>query len=159
MPRRKRVISKREIGVDPEYGSELIQKLINIVMERGKKNIARRIIYSAMEVIEKKAGDKVKALALFNRAFGQIVPAVEVRARRVGGSVYQIPTRVLPQRAQALALRWLVDAAASRSDKNMGLRLARELFEADEGRGNAIKKKTDVHRMAEANRAFSHYAW
>lgn len=159
MPRRKRVIQKRDIGVDPVYGSGLIQRLINVVMERGKKSVARAIVYDAMGVIEKKAGNKEKALALFVKAFDQVIPVVEVRARRVGGSVYQIPVKVQADRAQALALRWLVHSAAARSDKRMGLRLARELMEAEEGRGNAVKKKTDVHRMAEANRAFSHYAW
>jgi small subunit ribosomal protein S7 len=113
-----------------------------------------------MGVLEKKVnGDREKALDLFYRAFDQIVPVLEVRPRRVGGSVYQIPVQVQPRRAQSLAMRWLVKSAASRSDKTMGQRLAYELLEANEGRGGAVKKKNDVHKMAESNRAFSHYAW
>jgi small subunit ribosomal protein S7 len=161
MPRRKREsLKKREIGVDPVYGSELVAKFVNIVMERGKKNVARKIVYEALETLgEKFGGNKDKALDMFGKAFDQLVPLIEVRPRRVGGSVYQIPVEVGHNRAYALAMRWLVDAASSRTDKTMGIRIARELMEASEGRGNAIKKKLDVHRMAEANRAFSHYAW
>jgi small subunit ribosomal protein S7 len=161
MPRRKREgLKKREIGVDPVYGSELIQKFINVVMERGKKNVARKIVYEALDVMgEKVGGNKDKTVELFNRAFEQIVPLIEVKPRRVGGSVYQIPVEVGHHRGRALAMRWVIEAASSRTDKTMGMRLARELMEASEGRGNAVKKKLDVHRMAEANRAFSHYAW
>lgn len=160
MPRRRSTEFVREIGVDPIYGSELIQKLINVVMWRGKKNVARSIVYEAMDSLVKKAnGDKGKALELFNRAFDQVTPAIEVRPRRVGGSVYQIPAQVAPKRARSLALRWVVSSAASRSDKTMGKRLAHELMDAIEGRGGAVKKKIDMHKMAEANRAFSHYAW
>ncbi len=160
MARRKKVEFVREIGVDVNYGSELVQKLINVVMERGKKNVARAIVYDAMDVLSKKVGgDKDKTLKLFQRAFDQVIPAVEVRPKRVGGSVYQIPMEVRPVRARSLALRWLVNAAAERRDKTMGLRLGYEILEASEGRGNAIKKKLDVHKMAESNRAFSHYAW
>ena len=160
MARRKAVNYKRDIGVDERFGSELVQKLINIVMWRGKKSIARAIVYDAIDVLIKKSnGDEAKGLNVFYKAFDQLIPAIEVRPRRVGGSVYQIPMEVETARARALAMRWLIGAAASRSDKTMGLRLAYELLEAHEGRGNAIKKKIDVHRMAEANRAFSHYAW
>ncbi len=160
MPRRKGKGFKRDIGVDPRFSSELIQKFINVIMKRGKKSIARSIVYGAMdELIKKNKGDQEKALEFFNKAFHQLIPAVQVRPRRVGGSVYQIPTQVSPDRGRALALNWLIESAASRSDKNMSLRLAHELMDAFEGRGGAIKKKTDVHRMAEANRAFSHYAW
>ena len=160
MPRRKKKDFTREIGVDPIYGSELIQKFINIVMLCGKKSVARKIVYDSLDVLAKKAnGDKDKALAYFNEAFKQLIPAVEVRSRRVGGSVYQIPREVDPKRARSLAMRWLLTASAARPDRTMGERLAKELMEAHEGRGNAIKKKLDVHRMAEANRAFSHYAW
>ena len=144
MPRRKKSILKREIGVDPRYGSQMIQKLINIVMDDGKKSIAREIVYDAIDLLIKKSqGDKNKALDLFYRGFEQLIPLVEVRPRRV----------------RALAMRWLIDAAAARSDKTMGIRLAYELMDAVEGRGGAVKKKLDVHRMAESNRAFSHYAW
>lgn len=160
MPRRKAVSFKRDIGVDYRFSSSLMQKLINVVMWRGKKNTARRVVYEAMDILVKKnSGDEEKALALFNKAFSQIVPAVEVRPRRVGGSVYQIPMEVESARGRSLALRWLVDSAAKRSDRTMGQRLAYELLDAIEGRGGAFKKKTDAHRMAEANRAFSHYAW
>lgn len=158
--RKKESFGKRQIGVDPIYGSDLIQKFINVIMERGKKNVARAIMYDALDILSKKSnGDKAKALELFNRAFWQVVPAVEVRSRRVGGSVYQIPREVAGNRGRALAMRWLIDAAQSRPGKTMGIRLANELLDANEGRGSAIKKKSDVHRMAEANRAFSHYAW
>jgi len=161
MPRRKNLEDiKRNIGVDPVYGSELVQKFINVVMERGKKSAARKIVYDAFGIIGKKAnGDKEKTLEFFTRAFHQIVPAVEVRPRRVGGSVYQIPREVPENRARALALRWLLDASRSRTGKTMGIRLANELFDAYDGRGSAVKKKADVHKMAESNRAFSHYAW
>lgn len=159
MPRRKAVGLVRDIGRDPRYGSDLIQKFINVVMWRGKKSTAQQIVYEAMDMLEKKAGAPDKAVQLFQRAYEQIIPVVEVRPRRVGGSVYQIPMPVAAQRARALALRWLVNAAADRTDKTMGQRLGRELLEAYEGRGGAVKKKLDVHKMAEANRAFSHYAW
>lgn len=161
MPRRKKeAAQKRIIGVDPVYGSELVQKLINVVMWRGKKNAARTIVYDALDILTKKAqGDKNKALELFNKSFGQLMPAVEVRARRVGGSVYQIPREVAPDRARALAMRWLIGAAKVRTGETMGIRLAHELLDAYEGRGTAVKKKADVHRMAESNRAFSHFAW
>lgn len=160
MSRRKSVNYKREIGVDERFGSELIQKLINVTMWRGKKNVARTIVYEAIDILIKKAGgDQNKGLNVFFKAIDQLVPAVEVKPRRVGGSVYQIPTEVGQYRARALAIRWLLGAAKSRSGENMGKKLADELNEAYEGRGNAIKKKVEVHRMAEANRAFSHYAW
>jgi small subunit ribosomal protein S7 len=160
MPRRKKTEFTRDVGKDLLYNSELIQKFINVVMWRGKKNVARKIIYDALDLIAKKiSGDKEKALTYFNEAFRQLLPSVEVRSRRVGGSVYQIPTEVALLRGRSLAMRWLINAAASRPDKTMAERLAREIIEAHEGRGNAVKKKLDVHKMAEANRAFSHYAW
>lgn len=160
MPRRKSVNFIRPIGKDAVYGSEVVQKLINVVMWRGKKNVARKIVYDALEILTKKAsGDRNKGLDLFMRALESIIPAVEVRPRRVGGSVYQIPMEVETNRGRALAMRWLIGSAAARSDKNMGARLAHELLDAIEGRGAAVKKRSDVHRMAEANRAFSHYAW
>ena len=160
MPRRRQVEFIREIGVDPKFGSALIQKLINVVMERGKKNIARTIVYDAMDLLVKKTnGDEKRAVELFNRAFDNVAPFIEVRSRRVGGSTYQIPREVGDKRRRALALRWLVESAQGRSDKTMGLRLGRELLEAGELKGGAVKKKSDVQRMADANRAFSHYAW
>jgi small subunit ribosomal protein S7 len=160
MARRKSVNFIRDVGIDPRYGSESIQKLINVVMWRGKKNTARTIVYDAMDVIGKKVhGDKDKTLDIFTRALEQITPVIEVRPRRVGGSVYQIPKEVNEHRGRSLAFRWLISCAAQRSDETMGLRLAHEILEAFEGRGNAVKKKLDVHKMAESNRAFSHYAW
>jgi small subunit ribosomal protein S7 len=160
MPRRKKEDFTRDIGGDPLYDSKLVHKFINVVMWRGKKNVARTIVYDALSILGKKInGDKDKALDYFNEAFKQVIPSVEVRSRRVGGSVYQVPMEVAPQRARSLAMRWLLNAAATRSDKTMAERLAKELMDAHERRGNAIKKKLDVHKMAEANRAFSHYAW
>lgn len=160
MPRRKSVNLIRDIGRDIRFNSDVIQKLINVVMWRGKKSIAQNIVYEALEFVAKKInGDDEKALQLFLKAYSQIIPAVEVRPRRVGGSVYQIPMAVPPIRARALALRWLVQAAAGRSAKTMGLRLGQEILEAAEARGGAFKKKLDVHKMAESNRAFSHFAW
>lgn len=159
MPRRKSVNLVRDIGRDVRFNSFVVQKLINMIMERGKKNIARTIVYDAFDVLVKKFGGDDKAYQTFERAIDQIRPAVEVRSRRVGGGVYQIPTEVRPRRAMALALRWLINSAAARSDKTMAQRLAVEVVEASQGRGNAFKKKSDIHRMAEANRAFSHFAW
>ncbi|HSW73840.1 MAG TPA: 30S ribosomal protein S7 [Candidatus Limnocylindria bacterium] len=160
MARRKRELDRIQVGPDPVYGSELVQRLVNVIMERGKKNIARNIVYGTIDILAKKSqGDKTKALEFFNKAFWQIVPAIEVRSRRVGGGVYQIPREVTRGRGCSLAMRWLIEAASERPGKNMQQRLANELMDAYEGRGSAIKKKTDVHKMAEANRAFSHYAW
>lgn len=159
MARRKSVNFVRDVGVDERYGSQTVQKLINVVMWRGKKNAARTIVYEALDILEKKAGDREKGFKTFLRAIDAIVPAIEVRPRRVGGSVYQIPMEVDPRRARALAFRWLLGAAKVRGDKTMGKRLAHELLDAADGRGNAIKKRQDVLKMAEANRAFAHYAW
>ena len=160
MPRRKKTNLKRDIGVDLVYKSELVQKFINVVMNCGKKNIARSIVYDAMGIMGKKVGgDKDKTLTMFKKAFDQVIPFVEVRSRRVGGSVYQVPREVKTDRGRALAIRWIIAAAKARPNKTMAERLATELLDAHEGRGIAFKKKTDIHRMAEANRAFSHYAW
>lgn len=160
MPRRKKIEFVRDVGVDERFGSPLIQKLVNVIMKQGKKNIARRIVYDAMDVLAKKTnGDEKKVMELFDKAFEQVVPHVEVRSRRVGGGVYQVPVEVNEKRKQALALRWIVQAAHERADKVMGLRLAHELLDASEGKGGAVKKRGEMQRMAEANRAFSHYAW
>ena len=162
MPRRKAKGAgfARKIGEDMRYKSELVQRLINVIMERGKKQVACAVVYEAIEALEKKAdGDRDKGYALFEKAIQSARPILEVRPRRVGGGIYQIPTEVRPTRALALALRWLVESASKRPDKTMGRRLAAEFLDAIEGRGGAVKKKSDVHRMAEANRAFSHYAW
>jgi small subunit ribosomal protein S7 len=159
MPRKKKELVKRDIGVDPLYQSELVQKFINVVMWRGKKNAARKIVYEALEMLEKKYGTKEKALSVFHKGYNNIMPIIEVRSRRVGGSVYQIPREVDERRGRSLALRWLIEAASDRSDKTMGLRIGSEILDAIEERGGAFKKKLDVHKMAEANRAFSHFAW
>jgi len=161
MPRRKSSNLVRNVGTDLRFNSTLLQKFINSIMERGKKNVARAIVYEAMDIINKRLGsnDDAKAYEVFEKAIRQARPAVEVKSRRVGGGVYQIPIEVRPQRSTALAFRWIIGAAKTRPDKTMGRRLAQELLDASAGQGTAMKKKTDVHRMAEANRAFSHYAW
>ena len=160
MPRRKKHNLKREVGVDPRFSSARVQRLIHVIMKRGKKNTARKIVYDVLDLLAKKANnDQKKALELFDKAFESVQPLVCVRPRRVGGSVYQIPTAVEPEKGESLAIRWIITAAKKRSDKTMGLRLAYELLEAVEGRGGAMRKKIEVEKMAEANRAFSHYGW
>lgn len=159
MPRRKKVNLRRNIGVDIRFKSMVLQKLINMIMERGKKATAQSIVYDALDIISKKVGGDSKAFALFEKAVERVRPSVEVKSRRVGGGVYQIPMEVRPSRSLALSLRWIINSAKARGDKTMGERLAKELLDIVDGQGNAVKKKSDVHRMAEANRAFSHYAW
>jgi len=161
MPRRKKHSFERDIGLDLRFNSGLVQKFINVIMERGKKNVARKIVYGAIDVLAKKVGggDQQKALRYFSESFEKLIPVVEVRSRRVGGSVYQIPREVRASRGRALAMRWIINAAKGRSNKTMSERLAFELMDTHSGRGSAIKKKLDVHRMAEASRAFAHYSW
>ncbi|MFC1842796.1 30S ribosomal protein S7 [Candidatus Dependentiae bacterium] len=161
MPRRRRGSFSRDIGVDLRFKSNLVEKFINVIMRRGKKNVAREIVYDAIDILAKKigGGDSQKALRYFMEAFEKVVPLVEVRSRRVGGSVYQVPREVRSARGRALAMRWVIDAAKARSNKTMAERLAYELMDTHAGRGSAMKKKLDVHRMAEASRAFAHYAW
>jgi small subunit ribosomal protein S7 len=154
MPRRREV-PKREVLPDPKYASQDVAKFINVLMTRGKKSVAERIIYGALEQIKKKSGKD--PLEVFNLAVNNVKPMVEVKSRRVGGANYQVPVEVRPVRRAALAMRWLRDAARGRGEKSMGARLAGELAEAAEGRGGAMKKREEVHRMAEANKAFSHY--
>lgn len=154
MPRR-RVAAKREILDDPKYGSQILAKFMNHVMESGKKSVAERIVYGALDTV--KSRKNVDPLETFQTALETIAPAVEVKSRRVGGATYQVPVEVRPSRRNALAMRWLVDAARKRGEKSMALRLAGELLDAADGKGAAVKKKEDVHRMAEANKAFSHY--
>ncbi|OHX13675.1 30S ribosomal protein S7 [Chromobacterium sphagni] len=154
MPRRREV-PKREILPDPKFGSQDLSKFMNVVMIDGKKSVAERIIYGALEQIEKKSGKN--ALEVFNAALTNAKPVVEVKSRRVGGANYQVPVEVRPSRRMALAMRWLRDAARKRGEKSMDLRLAGELLDAAEGRGGAMKKRDEVHRMAEANKAFSHF--
>jgi small subunit ribosomal protein S7 len=156
MPRR-RVAAKREILADPKFGSQTLAKFINMVMLDGKKSVAERVMYGALDqVIEKKGGDPLEVLDV---ALENVRPAVEVKSRRVGGATYQVPVEVRPNRRNALAMRWLIEAARKRSEKSMVGRLAGELLDASEQRGAAVKKKEEVHRMAEANKAFSHYRW
>ena len=156
MPRR-RVAARRQILPDPKHGSELLTKFINMMMEDGKKSVAERIIYSALDQIaEKKGGSPVE---LLEQAMENVRPVVEVKSRRVGGATYQVPVEVRPARRNSLAMRWLIDSARKRSEKSMAQRLAGELMDAADSRGTAVKKKEDTHRMAEANKAFSHYRW
>jgi len=151
---------KRTILPDPKYGSDLLAKFMNMIMNDGKKSVAERIIYGALDRIsEKQTQTDDKALELLESALENVKPMVEVKSRRVGGATYQVPVEVRPARRQTLAMRWLIEAARKRSEKTMAQRLAHELMDAAENRGTAVKKKEDVHRMAEANKAFSHYRW
>ncbi len=158
MPRR-RVVAKRAILPDPKFGDETVAKFINMVMVDGKKAVAERIVYGALDRVAEKNKSDVEPLDIFNKALDNVRPVVEVKSRRVGGSTYQVPVEVRPVRRTALAMRWLVDASRKRSEKTMGLRLAGEILDAFENKGTAIKKREDVHRMAEANKAFSHFRW
>jgi small subunit ribosomal protein S7 len=157
MPRR-RVVAKREILPDPKHGSQLLSKFINMVMESGKKSIAEKILYGALDQVVERRKD-VEPLDLLESALENVRPSVEVKSRRVGGATYQVPIEVRPSRRNSLAMRWLIDAARKRSEKSMALRLAGELMDAADSKGSAVKKKEDTHRMAEANKAFSHYRW
>jgi small subunit ribosomal protein S7 len=154
MPRR-RVVAKREILPDPKFGSQLLAKFINHVMTHGKKAVAEKIVYDALEVVVQKGN--AEPLEMFDKALEAIQPMVEVKSRRVGGATYQVPVEVRPARQMALAMRWLVEYSRKRGEKSMALRLAGEIIDASEGKGAAVKKREDVHRMAEANKAFSHY--
>ncbi|HAR80113.1 MAG TPA: 30S ribosomal protein S7 [Succinivibrionaceae bacterium] len=156
MPRR-RVVAQRKILPDPKFNSELLAKFINVVMVDGKKSVAESIVYGALDTISQKSGKE--HLALFEEALEHIRPDVEVKSRRVGGATYQVPVEVRPARGNALAMRWLVDSARKRHEKSMALRLAGEMMDAVENKGTAVKKREDVHRMAEANKAFSHFRW
>ncbi|MEZ0271174.1 MAG: 30S ribosomal protein S7 [Methylophilaceae bacterium] len=154
MPRRREV-PKRNILPDPKFGSQEVSKFVNVLMTGGKKSVAESILYGALAQVEQKSGKN--PLEVFTTAIGNLRPVVEVKSRRVGGANYQVPVEVRPVRRTALAMRWLRDAARKRGEKSMGLRLAAELVEASEGRGAAMKKREEVHRMAEANKAFSHF--
>ncbi len=154
---RRREIPKRAVLPDPKFGNETLAKFINVVMLDGKKSVAERIVYGALEVVASKTRES--PVEVFTRALDNVRPLVEVKSRRVGGATYQVPVEVRPSRRTALAMRWLVDAARKRGEKSMGLRLANELMEAAANRGTAVKKREDTHRMAEANKAFSHYRW
>ncbi len=154
MPRR-RVAAKREVLPDPKFGNILLAKFVNHVMESGKKSVAERIVYGALDIVREKLGKE--PIEVFELAMENIAPMVEVKARRVGGATYQVPVEVRPSRRNALAMRWMVEYSRKRGEKSMRQRLAGEMMDASQGKGAAVKKREDVHRMAEANKAFSHY--
>ena len=154
MPRR-RVVAKREILPDPKFGNITLAKFMNIVMISGKKSVAERIVYGALDIVEQKL--KKDPIEIFDEALENIAPLVEVKSRRVGGATYQVPVEVRPARRTALAMRWLVEYSRGRGEKPMAARLAGELIDASQSKGSAVKKREDVHRMADANKAFSHY--
>ena len=156
MPRRREV-PKRQILPDPLYSSQLVTKFVNVVMKDGKKSVAEKLLYDALDVIRERTEED--PMKVFKKAVDNVKPAVEVKSRRVGGSIYQVPVEVRPSRRLALSMRWLIGAAKSRGEKTMNLRLANELMDAAQNRGAAIKKKDDTHRMADANKAFAHYRW
>ena len=154
---RRRDIPIRVILPDPKYHDETLAKFINVLMLDGKKSVAESIVYGALDQVAGRTRDN--PVEVFGRALDNVRPVVEVKSRRVGGATYQVPVEVRPRRRTALAMRWLVDAARRRGEKSMGMRLANELMEAADNRGTAVKKREDTHRMAEANKAFSHYRW
>ncbi|MEC9369598.1 MAG: 30S ribosomal protein S7 [Pseudomonadota bacterium] len=156
MSRRHRA-EKREIIPDPKFGDVVLTKFMNSIMYAGKKSAAERIVYGALESMEARA--KQNPIEMFHQALENVMPAIEVRSRRVGGATYQVPVEVRPERRQALAIRWLIAAARARNENTMVERLSNELLDAANNRGNAVKKREDTHRMADANRAFSHYRW
>lgn len=156
MSRRHRA-DKREILPDPKFGNVVVTKFMNSIMYAGKKSSAEAIVYGAFDIIEGKT--KTNPLSVFQQALDNVMPAIEVRSRRVGGATYQVPVEVRTDRRQALGIRWLISAARDRNEKTMTERLSSELLDASNNRGNAVKKREDTHRMAEANRAFSHYRW
>lgn len=154
MPRR-RVAAKREVLPDPKFGNQTLAKFMNHVMVSGKKSVAERIVYGALEIVGERS--KADPVEIFEQALENVAPLVEVKSRRVGGATYQVPVEVRPSRRTALAMRWLVDYARGRGEKSMPARLAGELLDASQNKGGAVKKREDVHRMAEANKAFSHF--
>jgi small subunit ribosomal protein S7 len=156
MPR-KRVIVRREIATDPRYNNLLVAKFVSSLLKKGKRSLAQSMLYGAFDIMQQKA--KEEPLPLFQKALGNVKPVVEVRSRRVGGSTYQVPTEVRASRGQALAIRWIISFAKARGEKSMPAKLAGELLDAASGRGAAVKKREDTHRMAEANKAFAHYRW
>jgi small subunit ribosomal protein S7 len=154
---RRHSADKREIHPDPKFGNVVVTKFMNTVMYEGKKSVAEGIVYGAFDLIEAKT--KQNPLGVFEQALDNVMPSIEVRSRRVGGATYQVPVEVRTDRRQALGLRWLISAARDRNEKTMTERLSAELLDASNNRGNAVKKREDTHKMAEANRAFSHYRW
>jgi small subunit ribosomal protein S7 len=157
MPRKK-ILDKRPVAPDPRYNSVLVAKFTNGLMGEGKKTVARRLFYEAMDIIQGKVGDQ-EALTVFEEAMENVRPRVEVKSRRVGGATYQVPVEVRPERRNALAIRWLINFSKSRSGQSMSEKLAAELLDAYNSRGASVKKKDDTHKMAEANKAFAHYRW
>ncbi|MEX0387414.1 MULTISPECIES: 30S ribosomal protein S7 [Spiribacter] len=156
MPRRREV-PKRKVLADPKYDSEMLTRFVNMIMRDGKRAVAEKIVYGALDrIAEKNPGDPMEVL---ETALENVRPVVEVKSRRVGGATYQVPVEVRPQRRNTLGMRWVIEAARKRSEATMGHRLGNELLEAAEGRGSAVKKREDTHRMAEANKAFSHFRW
>lgn len=155
---RRRDIPKRKILPDPKYGDRLVAKFCNVLTERGKKSVGERIVYDAFDLLAEKGGGE-DALKLFKKALDNVKPMIEVKSRRVGGANYQVPIEVRPERRSALAMRWLVTFARLRNERTMAERLFNEMLEASQNRGNAVKKKEDTHKMAEANKAFAHYRW
>jgi small subunit ribosomal protein S7 len=154
---RRHSAEKREINPDPKFGNIVISKFMNSIMRAGKKSVAENIVYGALDLIEGKT--KSNPIGVFQQALDNVMPAIEVRSRRVGGATYQVPVEVRSSRRQALGIRWIIIAARERNEKTMTERLSAELLDASNNRGNAVKKREDTHRMAEANRAFSHYRW
>jgi small subunit ribosomal protein S7 len=154
---RRRNSDKREINPDPRFGSLVLARFVNMLMQDGKKSIAERIVYNALDQVQGKTNQN--SLDVLTKALENVQPVVEVKSRRVGGATYQVPVEVRPARRSALAMRWLIDAAHKRSEKGMDMKLAAELIDAGENRGTAVKKREDTHKMAEANKAFSHYRW
>jgi small subunit ribosomal protein S7 len=157
MSRRRRA-EKREVLTDPKYGDVVVTKFMNYVMYEGKKAVAENIVYGAFDLVASRRRD-MEPLAVFHTALDNVAPAIEVRSRRVGGATYQVPVEVRPERRRALAIRWLINAARNRGENTMTEKLAGELLDASNNRGTAVKKREDTHKMAEANRAFSHYRW
>lgn len=157
MPRRK-IAERRAIEPDPRFNSVLVSKFTNGIMERGKRSVAQKIFYGAMDIIEQQVTD-AEAIAVFDKAMEMVRPKVEVKSRRVGGATYQVPVEVRPERRNALAIRWIISFAKSRPGKTMSEKLAAELMDAYHERGGSVKKRDDTHRMAEANKAFAHYRW
>jgi len=158
MSRRHRA-EKREVLPDPKFGDLVLSRFMNVLMYDGKKSTAEGIVYSAMDTLKRRGGPNSDPLRVFHEAMDNVKPAVEVRSRRVGGATYQVPVEVRPERRQALAIRWLIESARKRGESTMDERLSGELMDAANNRGTAVKKREDTHRMAEANKAFSHYRW
>ena len=156
---RRHKAEKREVLPDPKFGDAVLSRFMNVLMYDGKKSTAERIVYAAMDTLKRRMGASGDPLRAFHEAMDNVKPAVEVRSRRVGGATYQVPVEVRPERRQALAIRWLIESARKRGENTMEERLSGELMDAANNRGTAVKKREDTHRMAEANKAFSHYRW